>query len=170
MYFASNTSYFSNIADENGLNTAILNSPMRIARVMGGVRNCHIETPAARATTNSWYRFNRQKANIAPSRAEKGIAFSVMVGTFNNAIEITAWKEMSSCRTETRRNSSSVSKMVIMSTSPRENARKDDINWRPIYKDKVRESFNLLVPFSAQGFGHVALVWVRRAGRRILSR
>jgi hypothetical protein len=55
------------------LSTVTVNSATNRATLIAGRRNCHTDTPAARATTNSWLRVRRQKVAIPANSTVKGM-------------------------------------------------------------------------------------------------
>ena len=60
------------MADDNGLIPAVATPPSRRAQASGADRNCHADTPAARATISSLLRVSRQNARMPPSSTAKG--------------------------------------------------------------------------------------------------
>ena len=68
-------------AADIGLYSVIANTPTRATISTGGNRNCHAESPAARATTSSSLRDRLRKANIAPNSTAKGSTCSETAGT-----------------------------------------------------------------------------------------
>ncbi len=85
---------------------------MTAAMTRAGPRNCHTETPAARATTSSWVRVRREMASIPPSSTVKGSAFWARVGNCKSAMPSTT-PMVALGRLAARRNSSTRSKTRI---------------------------------------------------------
>ena len=55
------------------MNSITPTAPIRNAMVIEGVRNCQTETPAARATINSWLRVMRDSAKMLPNSTANGV-------------------------------------------------------------------------------------------------
>ncbi len=66
------------MAEAIGLNTATIMMPITSAIATAGARNCHTETPAARATTSSLLRVIRQNAIMPPNRMANGMICCAM--------------------------------------------------------------------------------------------
>ena len=60
------------ITEDSGLIAAVAKAPSSKAQANGADRNCHAETPAARATISSEDRVSRQNAMMPPSSTANG--------------------------------------------------------------------------------------------------
>ena len=76
----------ASIDEAIGLNTVTATTPTTSATSTAGIRNCQTETPAARATTSSLLRVNRQNASIVPNRIANGMTSCAVCGILSAAI------------------------------------------------------------------------------------
>ena len=85
----SSASARASITAEIGLTPAVASAPSSMAQNVGAARNCHAETPAARATISSEDRVSRQNAMMPPSSTANGRICIATQGSRSAAISLT---------------------------------------------------------------------------------
>ncbi len=93
------------MTDDSGLTTAVASPPRSRAAPTGAARNCHAETPAARATISSDERVRRQKQVIPPTSTAKGRISMAIYGMRSEATSLTRLNVASALPTDRRSSS-----------------------------------------------------------------